>query len=439
MLKFGGMEHRPVRTARLRQNLKSWGATRAGYRAAERAVAILRAKHPTAPALVLLAPFPLRLPLAQAHHLLASGLFRLGNTYRTIVANRFVLLRLLILAATGSSIQVKVISGWKENFWITVRSSEPVKFPSRFGGVPELFLSGESLVFNSGVSDTQVLIAAVRELVRASIPVAWPLQLLPDFSSEPSDGNFNSVVPLSFKLDSFREDPQFSYLTPSRRTDPAKSEHFLHALRLRRVHGSEAKLQLDRLLEESPTDGSVRQDVFHNDLTHDFFAAAITTLVSNESFDVIEIGGGYGGLASRVLRETSPGGGVVNYSIIDIPKTLALARAFLREQLDGKDFARLAFIDALGKGGGASVSSEERPTVGIATHSISELEPRQIIKYLGGVVARCDYFLISYQRVFRQNSASTEWILARLLRTFRLKSLIVTERGRVVTALLQRR
>ena len=427
----------------LKHRLRAWAWTAPTYRLLERIVLEVGKKHRSAPLLVLLAPVAARHRLVRVHQFFSAHVFHVDQFWRRNLGNRLVLWRVSLLFRYEKPIPVKLIKGWKESYSGKLRPRSSTIDAA--GGVAvdaaegPVYVAGILLRFEICQDFGAALVQALTDGVREKIPFGYPLQLVKPFTLAAADGNFNSAKPAKFSLGSFRDDPEFSYLTPARRVNPLLSEYFflgidLHGLPPESLHVASRALASGN---KDPRRDSLA--AFHNDVTHWFFSAFVLELARGAGLKVIEIGGGYGGLARRVLMDTS--GAVSSYTIVDIAKTLSLAKRFLKKELPASLFRRVQFLEASSSPAGSPrvVGLVEAKTIGIATHSLSELDPAQMNSYLETVLPECDYFLLSYQRFFSVNGADTEWLLARLLREFTLRHTAVTEGGSVVTAFLQKK
>lgn len=98
--------------------------------------------------------------------------------------------------------------------------------------------------------------------------------------------------------------------------------------------------------------------------------------------DVVEVGGGFGRTCHALMRNL----GLDRYTIVDLPETLALSRAYLREVLEPAEFARVAFIP--------NESAHEAPKADLWLNidSFAEMEPGVVRAYLDMVDQRARFF-----------------------------------------------
>ena len=151
---------------------------------------------------------------------------------------------------------------------------------------------------------------------------------------------------------------------------------------------------------------------------HIYFSLLLLKFVSTRNNTIVEIGGGFGGLA-RVLEKMGEEF-VSNYTIIDLPFVGQLQRYFLSEELgdiidvnrnvkDKGNKYNLVDVFNLHK-----IAEDSVFEVAIATHSLTELDPEQINEYLERVLFRSTNILLSMQMVFLQNHFDLTWVVERI-------------------------
>lgn len=102
---------------------------------------------------------------------------------------------------------------------------------------------------------------------------------------------------------------------------------------------------------------------------------------------ILEIGAGYGRTCHAMLSNYD----VAAYTIIDLKNTLNLSRAYLREVLDDKQFAKMTFVQvedidtALGS---------DRFDLCVNVHSMTEMVPDTVDSYLRLIDERCGAFYV---------------------------------------------
>lgn len=114
--------------------------------------------------------------------------------------------------------------------------------------------------------------------------------------------------------------------------------------------------------------------------------------------------------------------------------TLSLAQQYLMQHLAPEQFEKVEFIQ-FEQLVDRSMDYGEGSIIGVATHSLSELDPEIINFYLDKVIPKCTSFFVSMQRIF-QNKYNMEWLYWRLLGQFREHSIEVTEGMNVINATL---
>lgn len=253
------------------------------------------------------------------------------------------------------------------------------------------------------------------------------------------DGNFNSLLHHSVPIDlnGFRRDPSFDFLTPGYRSSLDSTEQYLRLLEMG-LSDSEIRADLTRLVENSRLEIPENDGRFWRmDVVHYFYRKQIELSLRRDSaINVLEIGGGYGGLARQLLDFSDLR--IDSYLIIDLPLTLGLSAAYLRAELSDQAFEKLVFIDAR-EVDRLTIDDASTRYLGIATHSLSEQDPEVIDQYLSRLLPSCDQFYLSMQRRFHLNGLDFDWLYLRFQEDFRVHSVEVTERLNVISALFGRK
>jgi putative sugar O-methyltransferase len=129
---------------------------------------------------------------------------------------------------------------------------------------------------------------------------------------------------------------------------------------------------------------------------------------------VIEIGGGFGNFA-RVARLALPDL-FSTHVIVDIPAMLQLQRFFLSAEFPDEagparevSSGRFRFVPP------DDMFLPEPADVVVATHSLSELDPRQVNNYLRRVVLPASVVFLAFQRKFFATQITYDWIVRRML------------------------
>lgn len=353
--------------------------------------------------------------------------------------NQVVLRRLVRCYKANGRASVRLVRGWR-NVGTAVLGGSQLGGPLK-GALQSSLGSGDESLYLAGrrIDEGESLLDAAQACVLAGLSLSWPLEIVTPFVSDAYDGNFNSLMDAVTPIDlaSFREDPEFHFLTAGSRVRLSDTEHFQ---RLCHMGFDEEQIQKDMnwLQESSGVDPHVSDgQVWHMDIIHHFFLKQIESIApAGKEVNFVEIGGGYGGLARQICNLSSISVG--SYYIIDLPMTLRLISEFLRRELSAEDYAKIVFVDARNLGGSERLLPQ-RAYLGIATHSLSELDPEVINAYFDSVVADCDAFLLSMQREFHVNHLNCEWIYERFVSGFDVKSLEITEGLSVINAALIRK
>lgn len=362
-------------------------------------------------------------------------LFQLQFAFRCHVFGLIVFVVVFLAKVLGRALPVKVVSGWRASDLIRVDQDScqaPLDQSSRFAAF------GKSSNFSlAGLQPLpgESLNRLLRRSVQNHLPLTWPLELFVPFVSDSTDGNFNSVsTGEEASLANFRDDPRFHFLTPAIMQKPTDSEQFRRLLAL--GYNSEELLEAITTLD-SQSQGPVRKglgdEFLSMDFAHHYYYRKLRTLLEGRSAaTVVEIGGGYGGLCRQVLSFVP--GEVDRYVLVDIPMTLGLAQQYLMQHLAPEQFEKVEFIQ-FEQLVDRSMDYGEGSIIGVATHSLSELDPEIINFYLDKVIPKCTSFFVSMQRIF-QNKYNMEWLYWRLLGQFREHSIEVTEGMNVINATL---
>ncbi len=364
--------------------------------------------------------------------------FKLAFNSRSLVFGRLLRFVLLLRRVTNRPVPLKIVYGW--------RSSRVVKVPidycilpleeledwAPFQGAERLSLAGLTLL------PKESLVSLVQRTVQEKLPLTWPLELFLPFVADKGDGNFNSVALDEAKpnLETFRRDGQYHFLTSDIRVRADDSEQFKRLLakgyERADLLGEIQSLDRSGLNSAGPHENG---EFLAMDIAHHYYFRKLETFLSDAvPATILEIGGGYGGLCRQVLTFASAK--VDYYVLIDIPVTLALAQECLRRELTLDLFHKIVFIEFQDLQR-TMLPDLSGSTIGVATHSLSELDPEIINSYLHLVVPKCSAFLIAMQRIF-QNKYNSEWLYRRLLHEFCEESVEITEGMNVVNATLVR-
>ncbi|MFF5496709.1 putative sugar O-methyltransferase [Streptomyces aquilus] len=103
---------------------------------------------------------------------------------------------------------------------------------------------------------------------------------------------------------------------------------------------------------------------------------------------VMEIGAGYGRTCHMIMSNHDISG----YCIVDLPNTLELSRAYLREALDEDRYKLIDFVPVDSLGSGAVRS--ERFDLCINIHSMTEMSPDTVSAYLDLIDETCSAFYV---------------------------------------------
>jgi hypothetical protein len=121
-----------------------------------------------------------------------------------------------------------------------------------------------------------------------------------------------------------------------------------------------------------------------------------------DHFSIIEIGGGYGGLA-RLIRKFFPS---IEYTIIDLPEVLLLAERYLRESGNQHGYNFISAFDF------SSISCD----LLISNYAFSELKREYQIKYLNSIISksRMGYMIYTTKSPPELNSLSISKVLSKI-------------------------
>lgn len=97
---------------------------------------------------------------------------------------------------------------------------------------------------------------------------------------------------------------------------------------------------------------------------------------------IVEVGGGFGRTCHALMRNLQP----ERYTIVDLPQTLALSRAYLRRVLEPSEYERLEFLP------NEAANSAPIADIWINIDSFAEMEPDVVRAYLGIVDRQASYF-----------------------------------------------
>ena len=326
-----------------------------------------------------------------------------------------------------SLLRVRLIKGW--------RTQIDTDLSMVYRQQDKLLISGLAPKFRHSRVDA---FSTLKMLVKSKTPVSYPFEVTEPFVNNTDDGNFNSLAKTKTQvsLESFRTNPAYHYLDPGHRVHLKEIEHWGRLLDMG-ISSFEIEKDLETLVTLSAVDPRLDDGLVRRmDVIHYFFLRQIALLHDKKrELKVVEIGGGYGGLARQafLLDHVS----ISEYTIIDIPITLTLIEQYLKRELSPEDFNKLTFVDA------TMENFETRLPVsfdlGVATHSLSELDPQIVNSYLTHVIPRCETFLLSMQRRFHLNNLDYDWLYRRFLDLYTLKQLVITEGSNVLNAVFESR
>jgi len=324
-----------------------------------------------------------------------------------------------------SLLRVRLIKGW--------RTQIDTDLSMVYQQQDNLLISGSAPQFIGSRIDA---LSTLKMLVKSKTPVSYPFEVVAPFVSTQEDGNFNSLTKTipDVNLETFRTNPTFHYLDPNNRVPLRKTEHWERLLQMG-IPNLEIEKDLATLASVSAVDPKFEDGlVWRMDVVHYFFLRQIARLHNKQRrISVVEIGGGYGGLARQAFLSEHVS--ISEYTIVDIPVTLSLIREYLKLELSSKDFDKVTFVDA------SEVGFQRRLPeffdLGIATHSLSELDPQIVNTYMTHLVPRCDTFLLSMQRRFHINNLDYDWLYRRFLNLYTRKQLVITEGSNVLNAVFE--
>ena len=326
-----------------------------------------------------------------------------------------------------SLLRVRLIKGWKTQM--------DTDLSMIYQRQDNLLISGQEPKFRQSRIDGP---STLKILVKSKTPVSYPFEFAEPFVDTADDGNFNFLAKTKTEvsLESFRTNPAYHYLDPGHRVHLKEIEHRGRLLEMG-ISSLEIEKDLDTLASLSAVDPKLDDGLVRRmDVIHYFFLRQIARLHNKErEIKVVEIGGGYGGLARQafLLNHVS----ISEYTIIDIPITLTLIEQYLKRELSPKAFEKVAFVDATKDSFEAGLPPSF--DLGVATHSLSELDPQIVNRYLNHVIPRCETFLLSMQRKFHLNNLDYDWLYRRFLDLYTQKQLVITEGSNVLNAVFESR
>lgn len=350
-------------------------------------------------------------------------IFSIDFALRSYLQNRVLMARCHIQKL--SLLRVRLIKGWRTQIDTDLSVIHQQQ--------DKLLISGLAPKFRHSRFD---VLSTLKMLVKSKTPVSYPFEVVAPFVNTTDDGNFNSLAKMNpeLSLESFRTNPAYHYLDPGHRVHLKEIEHWGRLLEMG-ISSLEIEKDLETLVSLSAVDPKLDDGLVRRmDVIHYFFLRQIARLHNKErDLKVVEIGGGYGGLARQafLLDHVS----ISEYTIIDIPITLTLIEQYLKRELSPQDFNKVTFVDA------TMGSFETRLPVsfdlGVATHSLSELDPQIVNSYLTHVIPRCETFLLSMQRRFHLNNLDYDWMYRRFLDLYTRKQLVITEGSNVLNAVFE--
>ncbi len=350
-------------------------------------------------------------------------MFSIDFALRSYLQNRILMARCQI--QKPSLLRVRLIKGW--------RTQIDTDFSMVHQDQDKLLISGQAPKFRQLRIDG---LSTLKILVKSKTPVSYPFEVVAPFVNTTDDGNFNSLAKtkIDVSLESFRTNPAYHYLDPGHRVHLREIEHCARLLEMG-ISILEIEKDLETLASFSAVDPKLDDGLVRRmDVIHYFFLRQIGRIHNKErEIKVVEIGGGYGGLARQafLLDHIS----VSEYTIIDIPITLTLIEQYLKRELSPKDFDKVTFVDATKDNFETGLSASF--DLGVATHSLSELDPQIVNSYLNLVIPRCKNFLLSMQRKFHLNNLDYDWLYRRFLDLYTRKQLVITEGSNVLNAVFE--
>jgi len=269
------------------------------------------------------------------------------------------------------------------------------------------------------------------------------LEFVTTYNQLVDDGNFNSMKSLNQpKIDfsNFRDLNEFHFLT-AWSVGPS-----LEHLKLIQFLNSDSKLFngfKESLLGWDAEDlAKIKNGMIGNQTyIHFYFLEFLRKFIlSDNPHSILEIGGGYGGLASLILSDEKIK--LEKYTIIDLPFVSNLQEYYLtgngfsdikRNRIDGK--VNLIDTDNLCETENEIFEFD----ILIATHSLSELDPELINYYISKYFKRAKYIFISMQINFHINDADLNWVIKKIKSLgFDVKDYHLTEGGNVYNGLFER-
>ena len=299
--------------------------------------------------------------------------------------------------------RVKLIYGWKTSKEFTWESSATMGEALAFAGVPaelpdEIYYRG----YRIAPTMTWHEFCQIADKTK-------PLELVGSFIQSFDDGNFNSKHTTTAQDEDFRifrNSETFHFLTAD-----VLGENREYNAAARAMNPTFTGRATCEYLESSVgwEDGELTRREGHvlgsQTYVHLYYAAAILRFVTRPKLKVLEIGGGYGGLA-RVFGRLAPDR-IHSYTIVDIPLVTELQRYFLEDTFSGEiavnpqseSASKVKIFDI----NHATIPLQSGYDLVIATHSLSELDPKQINYYVEGALSRAQNVLLSLQLKFHSN------------------------------------
>jgi hypothetical protein len=169
--------------------------------------------------------------------------------------------------------------------------------------------------------------------------------------------------------------------------------------------------------EESGTgwgDGPVPAGLVENTYQSLYYTSLLVEAVGGDANVTInEIGGGFGNLA-RTIALAEPGL-CAQHTIVDLPSMTKLQQWFLDREFPGMVAAGNSLGDQRFRTLDAEYLDRLPPAdVMVATHSLTELDPRLVNDYLVAVL-RCRVFVVVMGRQLFSTKITYDWMLRRLL------------------------
>jgi hypothetical protein len=262
---------------------------------------------------------------------------------------------------------------------------------------------GRTLLDAAGRTAKRVLPGWAVERIRVIlVRVGLHQYLIPHCDSERLDAKIRQIVADPEILERFRSHPEFYWLCES--TPPAISEGYFQYLG---DHFGDAYRRWLADLGDTPVGRPIlAADGFAvSTRRYVYMAAQMLSIFGPQTgWRVVEIGGGYGGLARLLLLSQA----LERYVIIDIPAMLQLQRFFLSQALPAEAFAKVEFMDAFTLDWARLRSTEW--DLCISTFALSEHERATQLRYLEEVVGRSRRAYLMNNCLFAANLRKSEVI-----------------------------